>query len=161
MARTASFCMQRSGHFDAWDQGMAFFLPNMTWLQPPGYVHQMISRTWADYGVQLDWAGGGGCRASAQRSADSQTLVVRFVNSNATAIDVTIAVTGMAVAHAVRVLTLAAADPAGVNTPSEPRRISPEARVATIPAAGPAVFTVPAHSFTVWSFTAESEVGDP
>ena len=36
--RTASFCTERSGHFDAFDQGISFFLPNMTWLQPPGYV---------------------------------------------------------------------------------------------------------------------------
>ena len=40
--RTASFCTERSGHFDAFDQGISFFLPNMTWLQPPGYVHKMI-----------------------------------------------------------------------------------------------------------------------
>jgi hypothetical protein len=29
--RTASFCDERSGHFDAFDQGISFFLPNMTW----------------------------------------------------------------------------------------------------------------------------------
>jgi hypothetical protein len=32
-ARTASFCLGTSNNFDAWDQGIAFFLPNMTWLQ--------------------------------------------------------------------------------------------------------------------------------
>ena len=31
--RTASFCNERSGHFDAFDQGISFFLPNMTWIQ--------------------------------------------------------------------------------------------------------------------------------
>ena len=36
-------CMERSGHFDMFDQGIAFFLPNMTWLQPPGHVHAMIA----------------------------------------------------------------------------------------------------------------------
>jgi len=29
--RTASFCSERSGHFSSWDQGISFFLPNMTW----------------------------------------------------------------------------------------------------------------------------------
>ncbi len=29
-ARTASFCAERSGHYDAFDQGISFFLPNMT-----------------------------------------------------------------------------------------------------------------------------------
>ena len=46
IARTASFCAERSGHYDAFDQGISFFLPNMTWLQPPGYVHAMITATW-------------------------------------------------------------------------------------------------------------------
>jgi hypothetical protein len=41
-ARTASFCTERSGHYDAFDQGLVFFLPNMTWGQPPFYVHSMI-----------------------------------------------------------------------------------------------------------------------
>lgn len=40
-----------SGHYDNFDQGIAFFLPNMTWLQPPGYVHQML--------VEKEWKGGG------------------------------------------------------------------------------------------------------
>eukprot|EP00966_Prymnesium_polylepis_P180772 4186777-Prymnesium_polylepis.1 len=34
--RTVSFCGERSGHLDIWDQGVSMFLPNMTWLQPPG-----------------------------------------------------------------------------------------------------------------------------
>ena len=32
-ARTASFCSGSSSQFDSWDQGISFFLPNMTWLQ--------------------------------------------------------------------------------------------------------------------------------
>jgi hypothetical protein len=43
VARTASFCTERSGHFDGFDQGLTFFLPNATWLQPPGYSHAMIA----------------------------------------------------------------------------------------------------------------------
>jgi hypothetical protein len=39
-ARTASFCTERSGHFDAFDQGIVFFLPNMTWGMPPFYTHK-------------------------------------------------------------------------------------------------------------------------
>jgi hypothetical protein len=33
LGRTASFCTERSGHFDAFDQGISFFLPNASWLQ--------------------------------------------------------------------------------------------------------------------------------
>jgi hypothetical protein len=45
--RTASFCSGTSNAFDSWDQGISFFLPNMTWFQPPGYVHVMLAQTWA------------------------------------------------------------------------------------------------------------------
>jgi len=46
LARTASFCHGRSGHYDMFDQAISFFLPNMTWLQPPGHVHAMITESW-------------------------------------------------------------------------------------------------------------------
>jgi hypothetical protein len=39
LARTASFCHGRAGHYDMFDQAISYFLPNMTWLQPPGHVH--------------------------------------------------------------------------------------------------------------------------
>ena len=34
LGRTASFCTERSGHFDAFDQGISFFLPSA----PPACV---------------------------------------------------------------------------------------------------------------------------
>lgn len=46
LGRTASFCTERSGHFDAFDQGISFFLPNASWLQPPGHVHAMVHSSW-------------------------------------------------------------------------------------------------------------------
>jgi len=49
--RTTSFCSERSGHYDGSDQGIAFFLPNQTWLQPPGWVHAMISSTFESKGL--------------------------------------------------------------------------------------------------------------
>lgn len=110
-ARTASFCAERSGHFDAFDQvsahqscqqaatsavgrrvhpraflcassvqGLSFFLSNMTWLQPPGYVHQMISNTWAPYALSTNFTAELDFSVSAQLAADSQSIVVRIVN---------------------------------------------------------------------------------
>merc|ERR1711920_1154124 len=82
--RTASFCTERSGHFDAFDQGISFFLPNGTWLQPPGYVHKMIKDTWQPNAVRVtlspDMRPGWNSNysVSAQRSDDGQILVVRF-----------------------------------------------------------------------------------
>merc|ERR550514_1433840 len=81
--RTASFCNERSGHYDAFDQGISFFLPNMTWIQPPGYVHAIIASTWQPNGLEAsprvaynspnETVG-----ASAQASDDGKTVVVRI-----------------------------------------------------------------------------------
>lgn len=51
LARTASFCHGRAGHFDMFDQAISFFLPNMTWLQPPGHVHAMITASWQPHAL--------------------------------------------------------------------------------------------------------------
>jgi alpha-L-arabinofuranosidase len=49
LARTASFCTGRAGHYDMFDQAISYFLPNMTFLQPPGHVHAMITKSWAPH----------------------------------------------------------------------------------------------------------------
>merc|ERR1712100_522145 len=77
-ARTASFCTERSGHFDAFDQGITFFLPNGSWIQPPGYVHKMIHESWLPDAVAVDAARGLSC--SAQRSKDGSQLRLLMVN---------------------------------------------------------------------------------
>merc|ERR1719198_1318094 len=68
-ARTASFCTERSGHYDAFDQGITFFLPNGSWIQPPGYVHKMIHDTWLPDAVAVNSTSLFGISASAQRAA--------------------------------------------------------------------------------------------
>ena len=60
-ARTASFCTGSSSQYDSWDQAMSFFLPNATWLQPPGHVHAMVTATWGASTLAATQAGGGGC----------------------------------------------------------------------------------------------------
>eukprot|EP00665_Eupelagonemidae_sp_cell47_P005013 gene5013-2182_t len=105
-AHTASFCTERSGHFDAFDQrrahapqrtvlgigdwiarrrggvggpaivlraqGITFFLPNGSWIQPPGYVHQMIHSTWLPEAVAVNTTRQLSC--SAQRAKDGSQL---------------------------------------------------------------------------------------
>jgi len=60
LARTASFCHGRAGHFDEFDQAISFFLPNMTWLQPPGHVHAMITDSWQPHAVNASIGPSGG-----------------------------------------------------------------------------------------------------
>lgn len=104
--RTASFCTERSGHFDGFDQGLIFFLPNQvslrssdgfdtktdgpctnfdgfyqTWLQPPAWAHAMISETWQDTVLNVSFGRALGQSAAAQLASDGSTLVVRYVNA--------------------------------------------------------------------------------
>ena len=72
--RTASFCMERSGHYEDSmlnDQGLSFFLPNATWLQPPGYVHAMIAQTLGPGSMGVQTAAPHPLSASASRNATS------------------------------------------------------------------------------------------
>ena len=59
------------------------FLPNGTWLQPPGFVHQMISETMQPNGLEVSITNSSlsaNLTASAQQSDDGKTLVVRLAN---------------------------------------------------------------------------------
>ena len=101
LVRTASFCTERSGHLDAFDQVISFFLPNASWLQPPGHVHAMIARTVQDNARNVtvsssssssssspsssssggEWTEANGpLSVSAQSSDEDDAFVVRIVN---------------------------------------------------------------------------------
>ena len=98
-ARTASFCTGGSSQFDSWDQGISFFLANMTWLQPPGHVHTMIKDSWADTTLGFSHAGAlpGNLTFSAQRAGGS--LVLRAVNKGQAPLSLTVGMEAGACLH--------------------------------------------------------------
>jgi len=149
-ARTASFCNERSGHFDGFDQGISFFLPNMTWLQPPGYVHQMISKTWLPRGIGFDATLASGQSISSQISADGKTLVVRFVNQDAAG-KISITIDGSFKAlNSVTVWTLVGAL-MDANTPGNPTKISPMQTTQNF--VNGQVFSILPNSYTIIQFS--------
>jgi len=148
--RTASFCMERSGHYDNFDQGITFFLPNMTWIQPPGYVHQMISQTWADQSLPITFSDSFPYHTSAQKTTDNKNLYIRLVNDQGSAGNVSITLTGFTASSTVIVLTLQSSNTNAANTPSNPTAISPVRSQITFTG----TVNLPAYSFTVLTFTA-------
>jgi len=146
--RAGSFCMERSGYNEAGlnDQGISFFLPNMTWLQPPGYVHAMISDTWQPLNVNYSATPLCGSSKngmiSAQVSEDGMTVVVRFVNYASVAMNITIDAGRSAT---VRVSTMAFPDLKAANTPAEPMKVSP---TSLPPSNGPV--EVAGYSYTIF-----------
>lgn len=170
VTRTTSFCTERAGHFDGYDQGLVFFLPNMTWLQPPAYVHTMVaaSLSKASNALATTINGGSGSpwlAASAQISNDGSSLMVQLVNQNTEgqAGSVTISLAGTGFKPSGSVLATSLADPAanatfGVapnpnagNTPYQPTYISPQGGIQMYWPAGSDSWTVevPASSFWV------------
>ena len=156
--RAASFCSERSGHFDAYDQGISFFLPNATWLQPPGYVHQMITQTWGDVGLAVSIDGlttqdGGIYAANAQESADGTTIFVRFASRVAAPTTIVLDVRGAALSPSATRWQLASpsGNGADANTPAQPTLIAPVQSVVQL--ALPANVTVPPFSYTIWAFS--------
>ena len=161
-ARTASFCIQRSGQMrDMWDQGLSFFLPNMTWLQPPGAVHALMAATWQPNALRTAVTGGGSWfSGAAQQSDDGKTLVVQLVNGawghTPGAVDIT--VTGFTPRPAVDFWLLAEPGAGDVNTtagntPAAPGYISAVKSALTWPATGALHIDLPPLGFAVLVLT--------
>jgi len=79
---TSANGLQPDGQNDNdWDQGLLFLNPSQVWLQPPGYVTQMLSHNYLPELIKCDVSGAeGGVDAVATRSEDGKTLVMQVVN---------------------------------------------------------------------------------
>eukprot|EP01050_Picozoa_sp_SAG11_P006240 SAG11_NODE_477_length_9118_cov_3.513582_2_plen_361_part_00 len=162
--RAESFCTGRSGHFDEFDQATSFYLPNMTWLQPPGFVHQMIADTWSTHGLKVTVNGTaqtgvnannatdgllGTVFASAQRSDDGKTVMIRVASVNASSI--MLSISGKPVVGTVRRTTISSSDPHAGNWPSDPMAVSPQTNMLALAEADGGAVALPERSFTVFA----------
>jgi hypothetical protein len=130
-ARMVSFCSERSGHFTRYDQGASFWLPNMTWLQPPGWVHSMaaFSRGAAVLPVALAAAAGAAAppaglaaSASGTRGAAAHLHLANTLNASAR---VTLAVAGAGAASALLLRAPPSGDLNASNSPADPLAVAP------------------------------------
>lgn len=119
--------------------------------EPPGYVHQVINRTWAPNALQVsvdDTYGKGTVSLSAQLTADKSQLVLRFANSYFGNATINVAITGVSVGSQATVWTLGSSNLIDDNTPAQPTAIVPvQSSVAFSP--GTPVF-VPGNSYAVY-----------
>jgi alpha-L-arabinofuranosidase len=69
---------------NGWDQGLLFLNPSHVWLQPPGYVTQMIARNYLECVVDAEVGGADDAlRVTATRSEDGKRLTLQVVNAAA------------------------------------------------------------------------------
>jgi len=165
--RTASFCFEHAPPHrddDGFTQGLITFLPNATFLQPPGYVHSMIASSWQPLGLNVSWSadGGGGTdrrgsrwnatySASAARSANGRTVVIRLLSHATTPTTVSFTLLGRrramkSTAATYVATTLAAPALDAINTAAEPLGVAPREHP---PASLEEPFTLPARSFAI------------
>ena len=144
-------------------------MQNMSWIQPPGYVHQMIHQTWLPFALDVDAVGGTApnatLSASAQISEDGRQLRILVANNGTASCKTDVVVNGwkkvavkasgggsgggagFSVAANVTTLT---GDGDDANTPADPTRISPTLRALQWKeAGGPTQVTFPPLSFAV------------
>jgi alpha-L-arabinofuranosidase len=147
IARAASFCSERSGHYDAFDQGITFFLPNMSWLQPPGYVHAMLQSRSEPRALALQTTPD--FPASAQLSDDGKRLVVQVVNANPAPGSVTLLVSGFAPSAAAVITMVNGTSPSQANTPADPNAVAPYSVQQPWTGGGTLALSLPPYSFTI------------
>jgi hypothetical protein len=149
---TSANCLQPDGQNDNdWNQGLLFLNPTQVWLQPPGYVTQMMARNYLPNRVRCAASGGSGLfDASAKRSDDGKTLVFQIVNAGPNAVHAKVEVTGFTPGRPTAQVTELCAPWEAVNTA--------ENREAVVPkksewkhqfANGSTTYSFPPGSFTV------------
>ena len=156
--RAGSFCVERSGYQEGGlnDQGISFYLPNMTWLQPPGYVHSMISKAWfskaassAVSGCDVDCGATQCTAAHVQVSDDGKNTSVYFLNMTPDKVSLTLKLSNKWKASSpstVQAVQIQSPDLQQSNTPSNPTAVSPQLVTLDISKA----IQMPAQSFTVF-----------
>ncbi|MCX5653292.1 MAG: hypothetical protein NTY65_01370 [Planctomycetota bacterium] len=148
-------CLQPDGQNDnGWDQGLLFLNPSQVWLQPPGFVTQMISRNYQPRLVKCEITGmGKNLDANAKRSDDGKTLVLQVVNPDDTAVTAQIRIAGFVPVRPEAQVTelsgpLDAVNPAGKTDALVPQQSEWKHQIKERSAS----HTFPPHSFTVLRF---------
>ncbi|MBS0261405.1 MAG: DUF1080 domain-containing protein [Planctomycetes bacterium] len=118
-------CLQPDGQNDnGWDQGLLFLNPSQVWLQPPGYVTQMISRNYQPRVLEAQVTDSP-LDVTVTRSADGQSLVLLVVNRDERPQTTRIEVAGFELAGKQATAEELAGPLEAQNTAAAPEQIKP------------------------------------
>jgi hypothetical protein len=149
---TSANGLQPDGQNDnGWDQGLLFLNPSRVWLQPPGYVTQMMSRNFSPQVVRCDVTGvDRRLDATAKRDSAGKALVLQVVNPGNDPIAAAILLDGFSPSRPVAELTELFGPLGGVNVADKPDAVVPRRSEWNNDwKEGKATHTFPACSFTV------------
>jgi alpha-L-arabinofuranosidase len=148
----AANALQPDGQNDnGWDQGLLFLNPSRVWLQPPGYVTQMISRNHQPQVVDAAVTGSDGdLDVTATLSAEGATLILQVANLGEKPRSSRIELEGFAPSKPAAWLEELAGPLDARNTARDPMRIEPRQAEWRPAVKDSAVhYTFPPHSFTI------------
>jgi hypothetical protein len=149
---TSANSLQPDGQNDnGWNQGLFFLNPSQVWLQPPGYVTQVLSRNYLPQLVKCDLTGAQGrLDAIATRSDDGKTLVLQAVNPGDLPVTAQIHITGFISVVPTAQVTELSGQPNAENTAGQMEAIVPKHSKPQHEINGEATgHTFPPHSLTV------------
>ncbi len=152
---TSANCLQPDGQNDnGWNQGLLFLNPTQVWLQPPGYVTQMMARNYEPVLVQTEVAAAASTLdVQAARAEDSRVLVLQMVNRSGQPQAIRLRFEDFTPQQPVAAVEELAAPLDAVNTASDPTRVTPQRREWRHNLkAGAGQFTLAPHSFTLIRF---------
>ncbi|PNY38084.1 hypothetical protein C2E31_03445 [Rhodopirellula baltica] len=149
-------CLQPDGQNDnGWDQGLLFLNSSDVWLQPPGFVTQMVSQAYQPWVVQSSVASNDkqavpeSIDVVATASEDKQTVIVRVANRDAHPVHVQLLCDGIQVQSSDAQVTTLAAPLNAHNTADNPNQIHPTTQTISIGTTDQsATIEVPAYSFS-------------
>ncbi len=149
-------CLQPDGQNDNdWNQGLLFLDPSTVWLQPPGYVIQMLARHFQPEVLKTDLEGPAQLLdVTATRSEDGKVLILRVVNPDAQSVSVPIHLPGFQPSKPTATGDELAGPLEAANTRQNPKALVPrkiewkhEAKDETT-----AAYSFAPHSFTILRF---------
>ncbi len=152
---TSANGLQPDGQNDnGWDQGLLFLNPSQVWLQPPGYVTQMLARNYLPQRIRCRMTGaGGGLDAAAKRSEDGKTLVLQVVNSGEKAVAAGIHLAAFVAGRPAAQVWELSAPLEAANTADKPRAVAPRQTLWKHGIQdGSTNYAFPPHSLTVVRF---------
>jgi hypothetical protein len=156
--------LQPDGQNDnGWNQGMLFLNPSQVWLQPPGYVTQMVSRNYQPLCVSARVDGPESpLDVTATRSEDGATLVLQVLNASGDPVPARIVIAGFTPAGPTAEAVQLVGRPDDTNTAAEPSRIVPETKPDALRLRdGNADYTFPGGSFTILRFHGGAGAAQP
>jgi hypothetical protein len=149
----AANALQPDGQNDnGWDQGLLFLNPPRAWLQPPGYVTQMLSQSYQSQVVDASVTGSD-LDVTATGGPDYGSLILQVANLGEKPRSSRIDLAGFAPFRPVARLEELVGPLDATNPAEDPARIEPrQAQWRRTAEDGAVRYTFPPHSFTILRF---------